>query len=164
MLNRVTLMGRLTRDPELRRTQGGTAVCSFSIAADRDYKGADGEKATDYFDIVAWRASAEFVCRYFSKGRVIIVDGRLQSRKWTDKDGNKRTSIEIVADNFYFGDSKRDDGGGQPQSGYGAGGYQQGYGQYAPQEPPPYGAGMGYGPGATTGGFTEIEDDGELPF
>ena len=107
MLNKIIIMGRLVRDPELRRTQSGTAVTSFRLAVDRDYKAEDGSKQADFFDVVAWRSTAEFVSKYFSKGRMAVVDGRLQSRPWTDKDGNKRVAIEIVADSVYFGDSKR---------------------------------------------------------
>lgn len=106
MLNKIVIMGRLTRDPELRRTQSGTAVTSFSVACDRDYKAQDGEKETDFIDVVAWRTTAEFVCKYFTKGRMAVVDGRLQIRNWTDKEGGKRRSAEVVADNVYFGDSK----------------------------------------------------------
>ena len=140
MLNRIILMGRLTRDPELRRTQNGTAVTSFSIAVDRDFKNKDtGEKSTDFIDIVAWRQTAEFVCDYFSKGRMAVVEGRLQIRDWTDKDGNKRRSAEVLADNIYFGDSKRD--------GDAVGGSYTGVQT------------------AQSGEFREIdEDDGELPF
>ena len=113
MLNHITAMGRLTKDPELRYTQSNTPVASFTIACDRDYSGQGQEKQTDFIDCVAWRSTGEFVSKYFSKGRMIVVSGRLQSRKWTDKDGNKRTSWEIVADNCYFGDSKKDgDSGG----------------------------------------------------
>ena len=112
MLNKIILMGRLTRDPELRRTQTGTAVTSFSLAVDRDFKSQSGEKETDFIDIVAWRATAEFVSKYFTKGRMAVVEGRHQLRDWTDKDGNKRRSAEVVADNVYFGDSKRDADGG----------------------------------------------------
>ena len=112
MLNRIILMGRLTRDPELRRTQSGTAVTSFSLAVDRDFKSQSGKKETDFIDIVAWRATAEFVSKYFTKGRMAVVEGRLQLRDWTDKDGNKRRSAEVVADSVYFGDSKRDADGG----------------------------------------------------
>lgn len=108
MLNRIVLMGRLTRDPELRRTQSGTAVTSFTLAVDRDFKGQNGEKETDFIEIVAWRNTAEFVCNYFTKGRMAVVEGRLQIRDWTDKNGNKRNSAEVVADNIYFGDSKRE--------------------------------------------------------
>ena len=102
-------MGRLTRDPELRRTQGGNAVTSFALAVDRDFKSADGTKETDFIDVVAWRNTAEFAAKYFTKGRMAVVDGRLQMRDWTDKEGNKRRSAEVVADNIYFGDSKRED-------------------------------------------------------
>lgn len=109
MLNRIILMGRLTRDPELRRTQSGTAVTSFSLAVDRDFKSQNGEKETDFIDIVAWRATAEFVSKYFAKGRMAVVEGRLQLRDWTDRDGNKRRSAEVLANSVYFGDSKRAD-------------------------------------------------------
>lgn len=108
MLNRIIVMGRMTRDPELRRTNSGTAVASFTVAVDRDFKSQSGEKETDFIDVVAWRNTAEFVSKYFSKGRMAVVEGRLQLRDWTDKDGNKRRSAEIVADSVYFGDSKRD--------------------------------------------------------
>ena len=112
MLNHITVMGRLTRDPELRRTQSGTPVSSFSIACDRDYKDkATGERPTDFLDIVAWRATGEFVSKYFSKGRMAVVEGRLQIRDWTDKEGNRRTIAEVVADSVYFGDSKREGDG-----------------------------------------------------
>ena len=113
MLNHIVLMGRLTRDPELRRTGSGVAVASFSLAVDRDFASQNGEKETDFVDIVAWRNTAEFVSKYFAKGRMAVVSGRLQIRNWQDKDGNKRRSAEVVADNVYFGDSKRrDDNGG----------------------------------------------------
>ena len=109
MLNKIFLMGRLTRDPELRRTQSGTAVASFSLALDRDFKDkSTGERTTDFIDVVAWRQTAEFVSRYFTKGRMAVVEGRLQIRDWTDKDGGKRRTAEVIADNVYFGDSKRD--------------------------------------------------------
>ena len=111
MLNKIIIMGRLVRNPELRRTQSGTAVTSFRLAVDRDYKAEDGSKQADFFDVVAWRSTAEFVSKYFSKGRMAVVDGRLQSRPWTDKDGNKRIAIEVVADSVYFGDSKRSESG-----------------------------------------------------
>ena len=149
-LNRVVLMGRLTRDPELRRTQSGTSVTSFSLAVDRDFKSQSGEKETDFIDVVAWRSTAEFVCNYFTKGRMAVVEGRLQIRDWTDRDGGKRRSAEVVADNVYFGDSKRDSA---PSGGYDA--------------PPAYGAPAGgYAPPAAgPSGFAELDDqDGELPF
>lgn len=111
MLNKVFIMGRLTRDPELRRTQTGTPVASFSLAVDRDFKDkATGERTTDFIDVVSWRNTAELVSRYFTKGRMAVVEGRLQMRDWTDKDGNKRRSAEVVADQVYFGDAgKKDD-------------------------------------------------------
>lgn len=111
MLNKIVLMGRLTRDPELRKTQSGTAVASFTLAVDRDYKPQDGERETDFIDIVAWRGTGEFVSKYFSKGRMAVVEGRLQVRDWKDKDGAKRRSTEVIADNVYFGDSKRSESG-----------------------------------------------------
>lgn len=153
MLNRVVIMGRLVRDPELRRTQSGIAVTSFRLACDSDFKSQSGERTTTWIDVVAWRQSAEFVSKYFAKGRMAVVEGRLQSRDWTDKDGNKRTTIEIVADNIYFGDSRRDGDGGTRQDTFGASNYSN-----AP--------GGGYAP--PIGGssdFAEIdEEDGELPF
>ena len=107
MLNKIIIMGRLTIDPELRRTGSGTAVTSFSLACDRDFKSQSGDKETDFIEVVAWKNTAEFVSKYFSKGRMAVVDGRLQIRDWTDKAGNKRVTAEIVADNVYFADSKR---------------------------------------------------------
>ena len=104
MLNNVIIMGRLTRDPELRRT----AVTSFTMAVDRDFKSQSGEKETDFIDVVAWRSTAEFVAKYFTKSRMAVVEGRLQIRDWTDKDGNKRRNAEVLADNIYFGDAKKD--------------------------------------------------------
>ena len=116
MLNTITIMGRLTRDPELRRTGTGIAVASFTVAVDRDFGGRDGgEKETDFIDCVAWRQTGEFVSKYFTKGSMIVVSGRLQIRNWNDKDGNKRRTAEVVADNCYFGDSKGDK---TEQSGY----------------------------------------------
>ena len=112
MLNHIVIMGRLVRDPELRRTGSGVAVTSFSLAVDRDFSGKDGgEKETDFIDCVAWRQTGEFVSRYFTKGRMAVVSGRLQIRNWTDKEGNKRRTAEVIADNVYFGDSKRDGDG-----------------------------------------------------
>lgn len=111
MLNVCTFMGRMTRDPELRRTGSGVAVASFTLAVDRDYNPKDGgEKETDFIDFVAWRGTGEFVSKYFSKGSMAIVTGRLQIRSWTDKDGIKRRAAEIVADNVYFGEAKKDNG------------------------------------------------------
>ena len=113
MLNHITIMGRLTRDPELRRTGSGIAVASFTVAVDRDFGGRDGgERETDFIDCVAWRQTGEFVSKYFTKGSMIVVSGRLQIRSWTDKDGNKRRTAEVVADNCYFGESRRSDSNG----------------------------------------------------
>lgn len=144
MLNKIIIMGRLTRDPELRRTASSTAVAGFTLAVDRDFKSQNGEKSTDFIDVVAWRNTAEFVAKYFTKGRMAVVEGRLQIRDWKDKDGNNRRSAEVVAENVYFGDSKRD---GVP-----AGDYAAPMGGYA-------------APVSTTSSFSEIEDeDGDLPF
>lgn len=109
MLNRCIIMGRLTYDPELRHTQAGKSVTSITLAVDRDFKGKNGEKETDFIDVVAWGATAEFLCSYFSKGRMAVAEGRLQIRDWTDKDGGKRRSAEIVAERVYFADSKKDE-------------------------------------------------------
>lgn len=137
MLNKIIVMGRLVRDPELRHTQSGTAVAATRIAVDRGYTGQDGERQTDFFDVVAWRGTGEFLSKYFSKGRMIVVEGRLTSRPWTDRDGGKRVAIEIVAEQLYFGDSKRSGGSNTL--------------------PPPE-------PGGNQA-FAEIgEEDGELPF
>ena len=181
MLNHITVMGRLTRDPELRRTNSGTAVASFTVAVDRDYAPEGQEKETDFIDCVAWRNTGEFVSKYFTKGRMIVVSGRLQIRSWTDKDGNKRRTAEIVADSCYFGDSKKDDGQAQDsrnsqsgsntpkiQNGY-PGGYggaphgfsgypQQGYSQYGqPASNVPNYAQQGFGgyqqPGYSAPGY-----------
>ena len=159
MLNHIVLMGRLTRDPELRRTGSGIAVATLRLAVDRDYAPKDGSpRETDFIDVVAWRSTAEFVCKYFTKGRMAVVSGRLQIRPWEDKDGNKRTAAEVVADNIYFGDSKRDaDGGGSYGGSYG--GYSA-PAHSAPVPPPAYTAPMGGG-----SQFAELDDDdGELPF
>ena len=124
MLNHIIIMGRLTRDPELRRTGSGVAVASFTVAVDRDFGNRDnGEKETDFIDCVAWRQTGEFVSKYFTKGRMAVVSGRLQIRNWTDKEGNKRRAAEIVADNVYFGDSKRDGDGGSYNAALAFGGY-----------------------------------------
>lgn len=107
MLNRIIIMGRMTKDPELRHTGSGTPVASFTLAVDRDFKDQNGERGVDFIDCVVWRNTAEFVQKYFGKGRMAVVSGRLQMRKWQDKDGNNRTSAEVVADNVYFGDSQK---------------------------------------------------------
>lgn len=108
MLNRITITGRMTRDPELRTTQSGISVTSFSIASQCSYKNGNGERETDFFDVVAWRSTAEFVTKYFVKGSLVTVDGRLETRKFTDKQGNERKTVEIIADNVFFGDSKNE--------------------------------------------------------
>ena len=108
MLNHVTMMGRLTADPELRHTQSGIPVTSFRIAVDRNYADQEGEVKTDFYDVTAWRGTAEVISKYFSKGRMIAIDGRLETQRWTDRDGNNRVTVGIVAENIYFADSKRD--------------------------------------------------------
>lgn len=108
MLNHIVLMGRLTKDPELRYTPSNVAVASFTLACDRDFKNDSGDRETDFVEITAWRNTAEFAAKHFSKGRVAVVSGRLQIRNWTDKEGNKRRTAEVVAENIYFGDSKKD--------------------------------------------------------
>lgn len=144
MLNKVFLQGRMVADPELRHTPNGVAIASFRLAVDRDFKDRDtGEKKADFINVVAWRQTGEFVSRFFSKGRMAIVEGRLQIRDYTDRDGNKRTIAEVVADNVYFGDSKRSDG----DSGHTYQPGQQSSGTY----PEP-------------GELAEVSDDGELPF
>ena len=189
MLNHITIMGRLTRDPELRRTGSGIAVASFTVAVDRDFGGRDGgEKETDFIDCVAWRQTGEFVSKYFTKGRMIVVSGRLQIRSWTDKDGNKRRTAEVVADNVYFADSKRDSDGGNAYGGNTYGGNAYGgnnyggnyggnnfggnyggnnYGGYAaPAAPaaPSYG-GYSAPAAAPASDFAMLEDDdAQLPF
>ncbi len=131
MLNHIIIMGRLTRDPELRRTGSGVAVTSFTLAVDRDFGNREsGEKETDFIDCVAWRQTGEFVDKYFSKGRMAVVSGRLQIRSWTDKEGNKRRTAEVVADNVYFGDSKRDSDSGNTNS-YGTAPAAPGFGGYS---------------------------------
>ncbi len=181
MLNHIVIMGRLTRDPELRRTQAGIPVASFSVAVDRDFgRSENGDRQTDFIDCVAWRNTAEFVSKYFSKGRMAVVSGRLQIRDWTDKEGNKRRSAEIVADNVYFGDSKRDSDsqggynqGGYnqnrsysdaPQSGsYGSGSYGGSYGGGNSPAPGNYGSAGSYSPPGSD--FADLtDDDGDLPF
>lgn len=163
MLNHIVIMGRLTRDPELRYTQSQIPVASFRVAVDRDF-GRGEERQTDFIDCVAWRSTGEFVSKYFQKGSMAVVSGRLQMRDWTDKDGNKRTSAEVVADNVYFGESKRRDGDPRdsygpresyaPRDNYAA---RDSYGQRdsrdsAPRQPAP-------------SAFAELDDgDGELPF
>ena len=118
MLNVCIIMGRLTRDPELRRTGNGTAVSSITLAVDRDFTGKDGQKETDFIDVVTWRSTAEFVNKYFKKGSMAVVSGRLQIRNWTDKDGTKRRNAEVLAENVYFGSSKRDDQEGAAPAGF----------------------------------------------
>ena len=164
MLNHIVIMGRLTRDPELRRTGSGIAVASFTVAVDRDFGGRDGgEKETDFIDCVAWRQTGEFVSKYFTKGRMIVVSGRLQIRSWTDKDGNKRRTAEVVADNCYFGASKRDaEGGSFGGNTYGGNSY-GGSSYSAPAPAPSYG---GYSaPSAPASDFAMLDDDdAQLPF
>ena len=174
MLNHIVIMGRLTRDPELRRTGTGIAVASFTVAVDRDFGGRDGgERETDFIDCVAWRTTGEFVSKYFTKGSMIVVSGRLQIRGWTDKDGNKRRTAEVVADNVYFGESKRSAEGGSAYGGNSYGGNAYGGSSYsAPAAPsygsapaPSYGGGYGAPASAPASDFAMLEDDdAQLPF
>ena len=174
MLNHIVIMGRLTRDPELRRTGTGTAVASFTVAVDRDFGGREGgEKETDFIDCVAWRQTGEFVSKYFTKGRMIVVSGRLQIRSWTDKDGNKRRTAEVVADNVYFGDSKRDNDSGSSYGGntYGGNNYGSSYGNNnygggnAYNAPAPSYGGYNAPAAAPASDFAMLEDDdAQLPF
>ena len=168
MLNHITIMGRLTRDPELRRTGSGIAVASFTVAVDRDFGSRDGgERETDFIDCVAWRQTGEFVSKYFTKGSMIVVSGRLQIRNWNDKDGNKRRSAEVVAENCYFGESKRSADSNSSYGGNAYGGNSYGnnnYGGNSYSAPAPsYG---GYNaPAAPASDFAMLEDDdAQLPF
>ena len=174
MLNHIVIMGRLTRDPELRRTGTGVAVASFTVAVDRDFgKNENGEKETDFIDCVAWRQTGEFVSKYFTKGRMAVVSGRLQIRSWTDKDGNKRRTAEVVADNVYFGDSKRDNDSGSSYGGntYGGNSYGSSYGNNnygggnAYNAPAPSYGGYNAPAAAPASDFAMLEDDdAQLPF
>ena len=165
MLNHISIMGRLTRDPELRTTQSGTPVASFTVACERDYTAQGQQRETDFIDCVAWRQTGEFVSKYFAKGQMIVVDGRLQSRKWQDRDGNNRTSWEINTDHAYFGEPKREDSRSDSYSGYTS----------PPPAYPPANSGMrNLGPGTGEGNpftqsrqqtFSDLpDDDGDLPF
>ena len=143
MLNHITIMGRLTRDPELRRTGSGIAVTSFTLAVDRDFGSKDGDKGCDFIDCVAWRQAGEFVNKYFSKGRMAVVSGRLQIRDWTDKEGNKRKAAEVIVGNIYFGESKADSVGSAKQES-----------NYMPSAPAP-----------SYSDFAPLDDDdAQLPF
>ena len=174
MLNHITIMGRLTRDPELRRTGSGVAVASFSVAVDRDFgKNENGEKETDFIDCVAWRNTAEYISKYATKGRMVVVSGRLQIRSWTDKEGNKRRTAEVVADNLYFGDSRRDNEGssygGNTYGGnaYGGNSYgnQNNYGGFSAPAPAPSYGGYSAPAAAPASDFAMLEDDdAQLPF
>lgn len=172
MLNHIVIMGRLTRDPELRRTGSGIAVTSFTVAVDRDFGGRDGgERETDFIDCVAWRQTGEFVSKYFTKGSMIVVSGRLQIRNWTDKEGNKRRSAEVVADNVYFGESKRSSEGNSSYGGNTYGGNSYGnnnnYGgsSYGNNAPAPSYGGYTAPASAPASDFAMLEDDdAQLPF
>lgn len=152
MLNKVFIMGRLTSDPELRRTQSGTAVAGFSLAVDRNFKGQDGEKGTDFINCTAWRNTAEFVSKYFGKGRMAVVEGRLEVQNYKDKNGENRTSTRVVVDNIYFGDSKRGDSGNESNNGSNA---------YAPAYAP---APADQPAADSQSQFTELAEDDDLPF
>ncbi|MBR4192843.1 MAG: single-stranded DNA-binding protein [Oscillospiraceae bacterium] len=177
MLNHIVLMGRLVRDPELRRTQAGVPVASFRIAVDRDFGNREtGEREADFIDVVAWRQTGEFVSKYFAKGRMAVVSGRLQIRNWTDNQGNKRSSAEVVADNVYFGDSKRDNEGSGSYNGNSYAGGNNSYGNRFNNDNSYAAPNGGYNapnqayaapaPAAPTASdFAMLEDDdSELPF
>ena len=159
MLNHIVIMGRLTRDPELRYTQSQTPVASFTVAVDRDYTDQSGTRGVDFIDCVVWRSGAEFVNNYFRKGQMIVIDGRLASRKWEDRDGNKRTAWEVIAEHAYFGESKRDSGTASSSGNY---------------QTPPGSTGNPYSltPSSYSNAaqpmqqtFTDLgDDDGDLPF
>ncbi|MBQ1372560.1 MAG: single-stranded DNA-binding protein [Oscillospiraceae bacterium] len=177
MLNHIVLMGRLVRDPELRRTQSGVPVATFRMAVDRDFGNREtGEREADFIDVVAWRQTGEFVSKYFAKGRMAVVSGRLQIRNFTDKDGNKRSAAEVVADNVYFGDSKRDGDNSGSYNGNSYGGGNNAYGNSNAYNGRSYGDNSyaapngGYSapaapaaPSASDFAMLE-EDDSELPF
>ncbi len=175
MLNHIVIMGRLTRDPELRRTGSGIAVASFTVAVDRDFGGRDGgERETDFIDCVAWRQTGEFVSKYFTKGSMIVVSGRLQIRNWNDKEGNKRRSAEVVADNVYFGESKRSNEGNSNYGGNAYGGNSYGGNSYGNNNN--YGGNAYNAPAPSYGGYSAPaanpandfamldDDDAQLPF
>ena len=154
MLNHITIMGRLTRDPEVRYTQSQIPVATFTVAVDRDFQSRDGgERQTDFINCVAWRQTAEFVSKYFHKGSMAVVSGRLQIRQYQDREGNNRTAAEVVADNIYFGESLRDSDNRGNSAAYGSGStYGSSY--EAPHTSVP-----------AKGAFDELgDDDGELPF
>ena len=169
MLNHITIMGRLTRDPELRRTGSGIAVASFTLAVDRDFSPRDGgERETDFIDCVAWRQTGEFVSKYFTKGSMIVVSGRLQIRSWTDKEGNKRRTAEVVADNCYFGESKRtNEVGSYNGNSYGGnsyGGNNYGGNTYSAPAAPSYGGYAAPAPAPASDFAMLDDDDAQLPF
>ena len=162
MLNKIFLQGRLVADPEMRHTPSGVAVASLRLAVDRDFKDREtGERKADFINVVAWRQTGEFVSRFLTKGRLAVVEGKLQTRDYTDRDGNRRYATEVVADNVYFGDSKRD---GAPAGDYApASGGRGSYGG-APQYGAPSG-GYTAPVASSSGDFAEIdEEDGDLPF
>ena len=162
MLNKIFIMGRLTRDPELRRTQSGTAVTSFSLAVDRDYKSQSGEKETDFIDVVAWRQTAEFVCKYFTKGQMMAVNGSLQTRTWEDKNGAKHKSTELVADGVNFTGSKRESGAsGEYDQGYSGSSYSR---SSAPAQPAAFSEPAPAYSSGSSEDFEEILGDDDLPF
>ena len=161
MLNSVVFMGRLTADPELRTTPNGVSVTSFTNAVDRPFQRAGSERVADFFDVVAWRNEAEFITKFFHKGSMIVVSGKLQSRKWQDREGNNRTNWEVVADNVYFGEGRRDTNSGDFGR-YGDSDYSNSRPTYSRNSQ----SNNGYGNSAPSfGGFSELDDgDGELPF
>ena len=165
MLNHIVIMGRLTRDPELRRTGTGVAVASFTVAVDRDFGGREGgERETDFIDCVAWRNTGEFVSKYFTKGSMIVVSGRMQIRGWTDKEGNKRRTAEVVADNVYFGESKRSGDSGSYSNGNSYGGNSYGGNTYSAPAAPSFGNYAAPAANSASGFAMLDDDDAQLPF
>jgi single-strand DNA-binding protein len=165
MLNHIVIMGRLTRDPELRRTGTGVAVASFTVAVDRDFGGREGgERETDFIDCVAWRNTGEFVSKYFTKGSMIVVSGRLQIRGWTDKEGNKRRTAEVVADNVYFGESKRSGDSGSYSNGNSFGGNSYGGNTYSAPAAPSFGNYAAPAANSASDFAMLDDDDAQLPF
>lgn len=160
MLNVAAIVGRLTADPELKHTSGDVSVVSFTLAVGRSYAKAGTERQTDFIDVVAWRSTADFICRYFRKGQLMAVQGSIQTRTYQDKNGNNRKAVEIVADNVHFVESKRSEEGDS----YGQGGGYSRNDSYAPSRPAAFNEPASAYSSGTSGDFEEIPGDDDLPF